>query len=131
MDVVPAGLDAPPRSVFRPDLDLDGAGRVELARLLAETAARAGAGVPVPGARRPLALLAELAASAAGDGPVQVAAGDLTESQANALQAVLSASARRARGDLDPAAAALSELCRAWEKRIGWKPEPLPVGGEW
>ena len=117
-------------AVWRPSLDLDAAGRVQLARLLSECAARAAAGVPVPGARPILAAIAGLSAAAAGDGPVEVPV-NLTESQAAALRAVLDKSASRARGDLDPAAGAMTELARQWGQRIGYRGEPLPAGRDW
>ena len=114
-------------AVWRPSLDLDAAGRAQLARLLAECAARAAAGVPVPGARPILAVMTALSAAATGDGPVEAPV-TLTESQAGALREVLDKSASRARTDLDPAATALTELARQWGQRIGYRGEPLPAG---
>lgn len=118
-------------AAWRPDLDLDERGRVHLARLLAETASRAAGSTPLPSMRPLLAALSGLAASAAGDGPVQMPAGDLSDAQRSVLRKVLDSSARRARGDADPAAGSLTSLARQWGQKIGYRGEPVPVGREW
>ena len=114
---------------FRPQLDLSPYGRLALAELLAETAARAGTGVPAPGTRPILAVLAGLAASAAGDGAIEAPA-DLGEVQARALQDCLKAAAGRAAAASHPAAGALVALRDEWGRFAGLKPvlDPLPVG---
>jgi hypothetical protein len=92
-----------PRTMFRAALDLSPAARVQLAKLLSITAARAGAGVPLTSARPVIGVLAALASSAAGT---------------------------RAADEGHPAAHLLPIVQAAWEKHAGWTP-PLVPSGRW
>jgi hypothetical protein len=118
-----------PRTMFRAALDLSPAARVQLAKLLSITAARAGAGVPLTSARPVIGVLAALASSAAGTGPLEAPA-DLDEDQAHALREVLKAAGTRAADEGHPAAHLLPIVQAAWEKHAGWTP-PLVPSGRW
>ena len=116
-----------PRTVFRLPLDLQPDARLQLAKLLSITAARAGAGVPLSSARPVIATLAALASSAAGTGPLEAPA-DLDEGQAHALRETLKAAATRAADGGHPAAHLLPVIQGQWERHAGWKPPLLPSG---
>ena len=90
-------------AAFRVPLDLAPEGRLALAELLSETAARTGGGVPLASARPVIGVLSALASSAAGTGPLEAPA-DLDEGQADSLRECLKTAGQRAADEGHPAA---------------------------
>ena len=114
-------------STFRVPLDVSPDARLQLAKLLSTTAARAGAGAPLSSSRAVIAVVAALASSAAGTGPIEAPA-DLDEDQADALRECLKAAGTRAADEGHPAAHLLPVIQSAWEQHSNWTPRPVPIG---